>query len=81
MTSRSIFRLYDSHDGEAHGGMMRCTGCGTVGYQGDRYCPCCGLPLVRNCRQCGAAIAHPIANFCTACGLPLDGERPPKGDA
>ena len=56
-------------------GAVRCSSCGTVGYQTDRYCPCCGTPLVRSCGECGAAIVHPIAYYCTACGSMLEAGR------
>jgi predicted amidophosphoribosyltransferase len=56
-------------------GAIRCSACGTVGYQTDRYCPCCGTSLARSCGNCGAPVVHPIAYYCTWCGSLLDAEK------
>jgi hypothetical protein len=62
-------------------GAIRCTSCGTVGYQTDKYCACCGNQLERSCNECGAAIMHPIAYYCTACGATLEpGRLPPSSE-
>jgi hypothetical protein len=56
-------------------GAVKCISCGTLGYQTDRYCPCCGAEMPRSCAECGAAITHPIAFYCTACGSMLEAPR------
>lgn len=53
-------------------GAIRCGECGTIGYRSDRYCACCGTPLLPRCTRCGAAVVHPIAYYCTECGVGLD---------
>jgi hypothetical protein len=50
---------------------IRCSRCGTIGYRGDSFCPCCGETLVQHCTACGASVLHPIARFCTRCGAAL----------
>ncbi len=59
-------------------GAVRCGGCGTIGYRSDKYCACCGTPILPRCPRCGATVTHPIAYFCTECGATLDeeGEAP-----
>lgn len=52
-------------------GFPRCCGCGSAGYQGDKYCACCGVPFTPLCSHCGAAILQPLANYCTQCGKGL----------
>jgi ribosomal protein L37E len=52
-----------------------CRGCGTIAYSIDRYCSCCGRPLPRRCRSCGAEIVHPLANYCSSCGAPAGDNR------
>lgn len=75
---------------EEHGaGKMRflgvplCHRCGTAGYRDEQFCPQCGEEFDRaqlqhraeqRCPACNAAVRHPVAFFCTACG----NELPPE---
>jgi hypothetical protein len=52
-------------------GIIRCPACGTAGYPTDKYCACCGGHLTRICRDCGAEVTQPVANYCTQCGSAL----------
>ncbi|MBS1913855.1 MAG: hypothetical protein JST22_17840 [Bacteroidetes bacterium] len=59
---------------------LRCGACLAFGYRDDKYCACCGAPLRRLCRQCGAAVLQPVAFFCTQCGARLGGDdADPRG--
>ncbi|MGE3800468.1 MAG: zinc ribbon domain-containing protein [Candidatus Kapaibacterium sp.] len=53
--------------------------CGTIGYDDEDYCSLCGHELSwfnaetdqessNRCSSCGAALRHPVACFCGACG-------------
>ena len=75
MSPHSIDEESAMHPDDLPAGAIRCSACGTVGYQTDRYCPCCGDPLLRSCGSCGALIVHPIAYYCTSCGSELEGAR------
>ena len=58
----------------------RCPACGAIGYRHDRYCSCCGSPMTSHCNHCGAASEHPLANYCTRCGMRLhDGRHAEAG--
>jgi hypothetical protein len=52
---------------------LRCSGCGTIAYPGDHFCPCCGAGIMPHCPACGAPVRHPIAHYCTTCGIGLGG--------
>jgi len=46
-----------------------CVRCGALGYPADKYCVCCGYEMARFCNNCGERILHPVANYCTQCGI------------
>ncbi|MCC7438360.1 MAG: zinc ribbon domain-containing protein [Armatimonadetes bacterium] len=50
---------------------VRCPNCGTVGYEHDNYCACCGTAMANLCRSCGSQIMQPLANYCSKCGAEL----------
>jgi hypothetical protein len=50
---------------------IRCPECGAAGYPEDRFCSCCGESLGNRCGWCGIRIIHPVAYFCSQCGVPL----------
>lgn len=54
--------------------LATCAACGVFAYPGDRFCACCGAQLIQACSQCGVPLAHPVSNYCTACGAPA-GEK------
>lgn len=45
---------------------------------GERYCPNDGLPLLRACPVCHAAIRSPYARYCAQCGHHLHQPAPAK---
>ena len=53
---------------------LQCEDCGTLAYQEDRFCSCCGTRLRSKeeepgvCSRCEARRLHPHALFCTVCG-------------
>jgi hypothetical protein len=46
-----------------------CPGCRALAYSDDRYCACCGTQLAHACGACGSPIVHPVANYCSQCGV------------
>jgi hypothetical protein len=59
--------------GDARHDPLRCMRCGTIAYRGDLFCPCCGAGIRPHCPACGAPVRHPIAHYCTACGIGFAG--------
>jgi predicted amidophosphoribosyltransferase len=56
-------------------GGRECPGCRALAYADDRYCACCGTRLDEACAACGSPITHPVANYCSQCGVPVDARR------
>ena len=56
-------------------GPKRCVSCGSHAYRTDRYCARCGDTLFNVCRVCGGTVEHPVAYYCTHCGVALDAGR------
>ena len=54
---------------------MKCTSCGTVGREGQRFCEACGIALPKKCQGCGAS-ASPSARFCGTCGSTFSDAAP-----
>ncbi len=50
---------------------VECPDCNSIGYRNDRYCACCGKPVVRRCTACKAEVTHPVAHYCSNCGVSL----------
>ncbi len=59
-----------SPDGVVQQTGRACPRCQSVQNPSARFCPLCGLALVRPCAQCGADVQAPAA-FCSACGTPV----------
>jgi hypothetical protein len=49
---------------------MRCSACGDINSQGDRFCGSCGSALAVACNHCGATLSV-NDRFCGGCGSPV----------
>ena len=76
MAFRSIPSPEETYPDGGPSAMARCPHCGVFAYRNERFCPCCGGALLRRCPGCGERIWHPIANFCSQCGIPLGDGSP-----
>jgi hypothetical protein len=56
--------------------LPRCPTCGALGYDDDRFCPCCGTSMSILCPRCGKANRHPVVNYCTECGAAMRDDVP-----
>jgi predicted amidophosphoribosyltransferase len=47
-----------------------CSKCGFVSAtKKEKYCPNCGLELLKKCPNCKEPIDHPMAQYCPVCGV------------
>lgn len=51
--------------------IVECAHCGSIGYDDESYCACCGTPrsvTPSRCPHCRVTIKHLRANYCPGCG-------------